>query len=92
MAAVPGFGCGALTGTRVDRVPCCATVDLVKHQDDAEPAVAAEEAALSELRLIQQAEAEADAGLLIPQADINAWIDSLLTGNPLPPPEPRKQS
>jgi hypothetical protein len=30
--------------------------------------------------------AEADAGLLIPSAEVKAWIDSLGTANPLPMP------
>ena len=30
-----------------------------------------------EARLIAEAEAEADAGLLIPSAEVKAWIDSL---------------
>ncbi|HSU04957.1 MAG TPA: hypothetical protein VLI93_05240 [Acetobacteraceae bacterium] len=43
-----------------------------------------------EERLLDEAEAEAAAGLLIPQADANAWINSLGTANPLPMPQPRK--
>jgi predicted transcriptional regulator len=39
-----------------------------------------------EFRMIAEAEAEADAGLLIPSADVKAWIDSLGTANPLPKP------
>jgi predicted transcriptional regulator len=40
--------------------------------------------------LIAEAEAEADAGLLIPAAEANAWIDSLGTADPLPMPQPAK--
>jgi predicted transcriptional regulator len=43
-----------------------------------------------EAELIAQAEAEADAGLLIPAAEANAWIDSLGTANELPLPQPAK--
>jgi hypothetical protein len=32
--------------------------------------------------------AEADAGLLIPSAEVKAWIDSLGTAKPLPMPSP----
>ena len=39
-----------------------------------------------EARMIAEAEAEADAGLLIPSAEVKAWIDSLGTANPLPMP------
>ena len=39
-----------------------------------------------EARMIAEAEAEADAGLLIPSAEVKAWIDSLGTANPLPVP------
>jgi predicted transcriptional regulator len=39
-----------------------------------------------EARMI--AEAEADAGLLIPSAEVKAWIDSLGTAKPLPMPSP----
>jgi|GEM_PF-2123609 len=40
-----------------------------------------------EAALIAEAEAEADAGLLIPAATVNAWIDSLGTDAPLPMPQ-----
>ena len=39
-----------------------------------------------EARMIAEAEAEADAGLLIPSAEVKAWIESLGTANPLPVP------
>ncbi len=39
---------------------------------------------------IAEAEVEADAGLLIPAAEANAWIDSLGTANPLPMPQAAK--
>lgn len=45
-----------------------------------------------EARMIAEAEAEADAGLLIPSADVKAWIDSLGTANPLPVPGTRTPS
>jgi predicted transcriptional regulator len=45
-----------------------------------------------EARMIAEAEAEAEAGLLIPSADVKAWIDSLATANPLPMPRPRTHS
>lgn len=45
-----------------------------------------------EARMIAEAEAEADAGLLIPSADVKAWIDSLATANPLPVPGTRTPS
>jgi predicted transcriptional regulator len=38
--------------------------------------------------MIAEAEAEADAGLLIPSAEVKAWIDSLGTAKPLPMPSP----
>jgi predicted transcriptional regulator len=38
------------------------------------------------------AEAEADAGLLIPSAEVGAWIDSLGTDSPLPMPQAPKRS
>ena len=41
-----------------------------------------------EAELIAEAEAEADAGLCIPAAAVNAWIDSLGTENELPMPRP----
>jgi predicted transcriptional regulator len=40
-----------------------------------------------EARVIAEAEAEAEAGLLIPSADVKAWIDNLGTANPLPMPQ-----
>ena len=43
-----------------------------------------------EARLIAEAEAEADAGLLIPSDEVNAWIDSLGTSTPLPMPRSAK--
>jgi predicted transcriptional regulator len=39
-----------------------------------------------EAALIAEAEAEADAGLLIPSATVNVWIDSLGTDAPLAMP------
>jgi hypothetical protein len=39
-----------------------------------------------EVRLIAEAEAEADAGLLVPSFTVKAWIDSLGKANPLPVP------
>jgi predicted transcriptional regulator len=39
-----------------------------------------------EARLLAEAETEAEAGLLIPSADVKAWLDSLGTANPLPMP------
>ena len=44
-----------------------------------------------EARMIE-AEAEADAGLLIPSAEVMAWIDSLGTAKPLPMPSPATSS
>jgi predicted transcriptional regulator len=41
-------------------------------------------------RLTLEAAAEVDAGLFIEDEDMAAWIESLDTDNPLPPPEPRK--
>jgi predicted transcriptional regulator len=58
-------------------------------QHQAERAETTEERQARELRLIE--EAEADAGLLIPQPEMNAWIASLGTDHPLPPPEPTKR-
>jgi predicted transcriptional regulator len=42
-----------------------------------------------EARLIAEAEAEADAGLLIPFEEVEAWLNSLDTDNPLPKPQAR---
>jgi hypothetical protein len=39
-----------------------------------------------EARMLAEAEAEANAGLLIPSVEVKAWIDSLGTANPLPVP------
>jgi hypothetical protein len=41
-------------------------------------------------RTLADAEPEADAGLLITSAEVNAWIGSLGTPNPLPLPRPRR--
>jgi hypothetical protein len=60
-------------------------------QQQAERAETEQERLARELRLIEEAEAEADAGQLIPQAEMNAWIASLGTDHPLPPPEPTKR-
>lgn len=38
---------------------------------------------------IAEARAELDAGLYVDADDIDAWIDSLSTGSPLPPPPTR---
>jgi predicted transcriptional regulator len=43
-----------------------------------------------EAELIAEAEAEADAGLLIPAVEVNAWIDSLGTAKERPLPQPAK--
>jgi predicted transcriptional regulator len=61
------------------------------RQHQAEPAETEEERLARELRLIEEPEAEADAGRLIPQAEMNAWIASLDTDHSLPPPEPSKR-
>ena len=45
-----------------------------------------------EAKLIAEAEAEAEAGLLIPSSEVKAWIDSLGTANPLPIPLPAMRS
>jgi len=45
-----------------------------------------------EARMIAEAEAEADSGLLIPSAEVKAWIDSLGTAEPLPMPRPATTS
>lgn len=45
-----------------------------------------------EARMIAEAEAEIAAGLLIPSSEVNAWIDSLGTPNPLPMPQAPKRS
>ena len=37
-----------------------------------------------------EALAEVDAGLFIEDEDMAAWIESLDTDNPLPPPQPRR--
>jgi len=54
----------------------------------------AETAAERDARLAREAEliaeAEADAGLLIPTSKVDAWIDSLGTANELPLPQPAK--
>jgi len=42
-----------------------------------------------ERELITEAETEAAAGLLVPQLEANAWIESLGTDHPLPRPKPR---
>lgn len=43
-----------------------------------------------EARLIAEAEASADADLLIPIKGVRAWMESLATDNPLPMPKARK--
>ena len=44
-----------------------------------------------EARMIAEAEAEIEAGLLIPSSEVNEWIDSLGTANPLPMPQAPKR-
>jgi predicted transcriptional regulator len=41
--------------------------------------------------MIAEAEAEVAAGLLISSSEVNAWIDSLGTPNPLPMPQAPKR-
>ncbi|HVW92717.1 MAG TPA: ribbon-helix-helix domain-containing protein [Devosia sp.] len=41
-------------------------------------------------RMTLEALAEVDAGLFIEDEDMAAWIESLDTDNPLPPPQPRR--
>jgi predicted transcriptional regulator len=45
-----------------------------------------------EARMIAEAEAEIAAGLLIPFSEVDAWINSLDTPNPLPMPQVPKRS
>jgi predicted transcriptional regulator len=40
----------------------------------------------TEAHMIAEAEAEADAGSLIPSAEVKLWIDSLGTASQVPPP------
>ena len=40
---------------------------------------------------IAEAEAELDAGLYIDISEVRAWIDSLRTDTPLPPPPTRRR-
>jgi predicted transcriptional regulator len=39
---------------------------------------------------IAEADAELDAGLYVDAAELRAWIDSLRTDSPLPPPPTRR--
>ncbi|MGH7152605.1 MAG: CopG family transcriptional regulator [Acetobacteraceae bacterium] len=43
-----------------------------------------------EARAIEEAKAQADAGLLIPAAKVRAWVESWGTPNELPQPTPKK--
>jgi predicted transcriptional regulator len=45
-----------------------------------------------EARMIAEAEAEIAAGQLIPSSEVDAWIDSLESPNPLPMPQAPKRS
>ena len=40
---------------------------------------------------LAEAEAELDAGLYVDLAEVRAWIDSLRTDTPLPPPPTRRR-
>lgn len=40
---------------------------------------------------ILEALADVDAGLTIPHEDVKPWLDSLVSGNPLPAPTARKK-
>ncbi len=40
---------------------------------------------------IAEADAELDAGLYVDAAEVRAWIDSLRTDTPLPPPPTRRR-
>jgi predicted transcriptional regulator len=62
------------------------------QQQRAETATERDARLAREAELIAEAEAEADAGLLIPAAEVNAWIDSLGTANERPMPQPVRPS
>ena len=59
----------------------------------ASPETAAERQAriAGEAEGIARADAELDAGLYVDAAEVRAWIDSLRTNTPLPPPPTRQR-
>lgn len=72
-------------------------MDTVPRSDDGTPTLPSEtEAGLRdclawEAEGLAEAEAELDAGLYVDLAEARAWIDSLRTDTPLPPPPTRRR-
>lgn len=59
-------------------------MDTAPRPDNISPETA------SEADMIAEAEAEIDAGLVVDEADVDAWIDSLGTDHELPLPSPNR--
>lgn len=81
----------ALAKTRLP--PYLPTMSATYTQTDSLPAETPEErqARLAwEARAIAEAKIQADAGLLIPAAEVRAWVESWGTPNELPRPSPKK--
>lgn len=73
------------------------SMDTVPRSDDGTPATPSETEAERLDRLaweaegLAEAEAELDAGLYVDLAEMRAWVDSLRTDTPLPPPPTRRR-
>jgi predicted transcriptional regulator len=62
----------------------------MSHREPIETEADRKDRLAEEMRLLDEAEAEAELLGTIPADEVRAWVESWGTANELPPPEPRR--